>query len=133
MGPAASRSRAPVRPLATFEQALEVSRDLVGHLVEVSISGRDETGTPIASFAGKVGSVSRLTTHGQEQWWIWLEAKTGHGPAFVLSRQTFEGATLKSDGDRTWPPKPGEDEWSGTTWTLTVQQAGTVTSVAVFV
>lgn len=117
----------------TFEETIAFLRDQEGRIMEIGV------GPPVADdpgyfgLAGVSGKVDRVEPGGGRAaeaagdiWRIWFESDLVS--QVTLRRDLFESADVVAD-----QPPPEERNERGTTWTLTVRQAGLIFDVLIYV
>ncbi len=116
-----------------FDETANFLREQVGRTIEVSIcqpvSG-DQEPTHLATVGGKVDRVvvggGLIVTPG-DLWRVWFDSTLGD--QVTLRRELFESAEIVADQ----PPPDERAEGIGTTWTLTICQAGLIFDVLIYV
>jgi hypothetical protein len=119
--------------MMTFEETLDFLRHQEGRTVEIGVAlprHGDEEPFLVASVSGRVERVAvgggSAAPDAGDLWRVWLES--GLGDQITLHRRLFESAEVVAD-----QPPPEERNQTGTTWTLTIRQAGVVFDVLIYV
>jgi hypothetical protein len=117
----------------TFEETIDFLRHQEGRTVEIGVALPGQNGEKPFVVANVSGKLDRVAVGGGsaapdagDLWRVWFDS--GLGDQVTLHRRLFESAEVVAD-----QPPPEERNQTGTTWTLTIRQAGVVFDVLVYV
>lgn len=116
-----------------FDQTAGFLREQVGRTIDVSMclpAPGEQEPIILASVSGEVDRVvmggGQIVAPG-DLWRVWFDST--HGDQVTLRRELFESAEIVADQ----PPPDERAEGVGTTWTLTIRQAGLILDVLIYV
>lgn len=118
----------------TFEETINFLRDQKGRMIEIGIGPPADDDPGYLGLATVSGKVDRVVPGGGQAketgdvWRVWFDSTLDLVSQVTLRRDLFESAEVAAD-----QPPPEERNDSGTTWTLTIRQAGFVFDALIYV